>query len=307
METNQASLTAQLTAFTRAYHATNDEPKVFDDFLARKFFTDEQWQELCANVAALLAFVDPERATSCPDQAAALAWVVPNMMCSTLSRSRYAEECLESAVANGASQYVILGAGLDTFAFRRPELLAHLQVFEVDHPATQAQKQQQLREMGWEVPSQLHMVPTDFTEGSLASALHAAGYNLHKRTFFSCLGVILYLPRPAVFSTLQTIAAIAPAGSAIVFDYLDADAFAPGKTGKRTMMTRQIVQNVGEPWQTGLDPATLGEQLSGLGLVLVENLSPADIEEKYFRDRTDEYHATEHTHYALAMVDPHRR
>jgi methyltransferase (TIGR00027 family) len=110
--------------------------------------------------------IDPERAASFPDQASALAYTVQTYFPTSLflSRARYTEETLEKAIEKGVKQYVILGAGMAAFAFRRPELLKHIEVFEIDHPATQAFKRQRLAELGWNPSEQLHFVPVDFTK-----------------------------------------------------------------------------------------------------------------------------------------------
>lgn len=173
MEENQISRTALGTAYMRAYHAMHDSPKIFDDFLAYHFFPDEIRPIIEQKMAESLHLYNPVRAASCPDQATALACVMRYTAASVYSRARYAEDNLIKAVGQGMRQYVILGAGLDTFAFRRPELLEQLQVFEVDHPATQAFKRQRLAEVGWEHPAQLHFVPVDFTAGASGSGAQA--------------------------------------------------------------------------------------------------------------------------------------
>jgi methyltransferase (TIGR00027 family) len=303
LEKNKVSLTALLTAYARAYHAVHDDPKIFDDFLAYQFFTEEERTNFEQNLADSLKFFDPERAASCPSQASALAWYMRIQGApTTLSRSRYTENSLEAAFRQGVRQYVILGAGMDTFAFRRPDLASQLKVFEIDHPLTQAFKLSRLKELGWEIPAQLHFIPVDLTKITLANALRQSPYDPRKSSFFSWLGVTIYLTRAEVFNTLRTIAGIAPAGSAIIFDYLDTDAFIPGKASKQVQLMREIVRKVGEPLKGGFNPAALAADLAGTGLLLHENLSPSDIEERYFQGRTDGYHAFEHIHFAHAVV-----
>jgi methyltransferase (TIGR00027 family) len=297
------SFTALLTAYARAYHATHDELKIFDDFLAHHLFTEEERTYFGQGLAESLKFLDPERAAACPDQATALAWYMRLQGGPvTLSRSRYTEDSLETAVRQGVRQYVILGAGLDTFAFRRPEMLKQLQVFEIDHPATQAFKRQRLSKLGWEIPAQLHWVPVDFAKENLATALDRSAYDPQALSFFSWLGVTYYLTRDVVFATLQAIADSTPAGSTVMFDYFDTDAFVPEKAATRMQRMQAIVRGVGEPIQTGFDPSTLAADLASLGLRLHENLSPSDIEGRYFQGRTDGYHAFQHAHFARAGV-----
>ena len=168
------------------------------------------------------------------------------------------------------------------------------------HPGLQAQR---LAELGWDVPpAHLHFVPLDFTQESLAAALRRSPYDPQVASFFSWLGVTYYLTREVVFDTLRAIAGIAPAGSLIIFDYMDPDAFVPERAAKRMQRMQAIVRQAGEPMKAGFDPARLAADLEAMGLRLQEDLSPADIEERYFRGRADGYHAYEHVHFAQVAV-----
>ena len=302
-QANQAGVTALITAYARAYHAAHDSPLIFNDTLAGALFTREERAALDRNLAGLLGMVDPELAASRPDQAAALARVVQIQNGPiTLSRSRYCEDCLAEAVRDGAAQYVILGAGFDTFAFRRPELAGRLQIFEVDHPATQAQKRERIAAAGWAIPHHLHFVPVDFNREGFSGALRGSAYDPRKASFFSWLGVTYYLAHAVVLATLGAIAGLSAPGSQVVFDYMDADAFDLQKAGSRVRLMQGIAQTVGEPMQTGFDPRSLGGELEGCRLRLAENLGPAEIEARYFQGRTDAYHAFEHVHFARVIV-----
>ncbi|HBV96485.1 MAG: methyltransferase [Peptococcaceae bacterium BICA1-7] len=308
MKENQVSRTALLMAYVRGYHATQGTLKIFEDNLARQLLNEEEraiFEEQFTPPIQLIEAVDPAGAASCRDRADRLAWalrVIPSASHS-LSRSRYTEDALEEAVRQGVKQYVILGAGMDTFAFRRPDLLDQIQVFEVDHPATQAFKRTRMAEIGWEQPDQLRFVPVDFTKESLASALTRSSYDPRLLSFFSWLGVTYYLPRQAVLAALRAFADIAPGGSAVIFDYMDTDAFVPGRAARRMQMSMEKCREWGEPLITGFDPVTLAGDLAGVGLQLKENLSPSDIQERYFRGCTDGYYAVEHVHFAWAVVE----
>jgi len=305
MEAKQFSKTAIGTAFMRAYHATHDHPKIFDDFLAHRLISAEGHRHIEARHLELFQRLNPERAFSCPDQASALACWMQTFapLPVILGRARYAEDILEEAVKRQeVKQYVILGAGMDTFAFRRPDLLERLQVFEIDHPATQALKRQRLQEIGKEHPRQLHFVPVDFSQEDLAAALRRSAYDPQAPSFFSWLGVTYYLTRAAVCATWRAIAEVAPAGSAVIFDYLDTDAFVPERVAERVQIMMDAVRRVGEPMITGFDPARLAADLASFGLRLHEDLAPADIEARYFAGRPDDYHASEHVHFAWAVV-----
>jgi methyltransferase (TIGR00027 family) len=303
MEDSRVSLTALLTAYARTYHAAHATPKLFNDYLADQLFTEEERAYFGESLAEALKFLDPERAAACPDRATALAWYMRLQGGPiTLSRSRYTEDSLIGAVGQGVRQYVILGAGMETFAFRQPELMQRLRVFEIDHPATQAFKRQRLAELGWDLPERLHFVPLDFTRESLAEALRRSPYDPQVPSFFSWLGVTYYLTREVVFDILRAIANVAPAGSLIIFDYMAPDAFVPERAAKRMQRMQAIVRQAGEPMKAGFDPSRLAADLETLGLRLQEDLSPADIEERYFRGRSDGYHAYEHVHFAQVAV-----
>ena len=303
MTENQAGITALITAYARAYHATHDDPRIFDDFLADRLFSAEEHALFNRQMAASLAYKDPQAAAANPDEATALAKVMQLQNGPiTLSRSRYTEDCLDEALTQGVKQYVILGAGMDTFAFRRGELAGRLEVFEVDHPATQALKQQRVAQAGWRQPLNLHYVPLDFANGSLAAALKDAGYHRSQLSFFSWQGVTYYLSRDAIMATLKDIAGLAARDSTLVFDYMDRSAFDPLKASRRMQLLHSAVQQAGEPMKSGFEPQELGEELGRLGFKLVENLDPITIEQRYFQNRKDDYHAYEHVHFAMAAV-----
>jgi methyltransferase (TIGR00027 family) len=310
----QAGLTALITAYARAYHATHDSPKIFDDFLADQYYTPQEHTSFDQSIADHLDLIDPELASTHPDQATALDCIMQTMYEPiTLSRSRFCEDSLEDAVCEPkteskheplgerARQYVILGAGFDTFAFRRPDLVSQLQVFELDHPVTQAMKRERIIYAGWPIPPQLTFVPVDFNQETLTSALARTTYDPALMSFFSWLGVTYYLSKEVVFTTLRTMRNISPPGSTIVFDYMDADSFISDKVAPRTALMHAVAQQVGEPMKSGFNPQTLAGELSSVGLELIENLGPAEIEQRYFQGRTDSLHAFEHVQFARAV------
>jgi hypothetical protein len=142
-----------------------------------------------------------------------------------LARARYVEDSLFEALAHGAHQYVIIGAGLETLAFRRPDLQDQLQVIEIDHPATQAFKRARLANAGLVAPSNLYFAAADLERERLAKALDRTPYDPAAPTFFAWPGVTAYLTRQAIFETLRSIADLAAPGSRLVFDYLEPAAF----------------------------------------------------------------------------------
>lgn len=301
MTEKQAGLTAIAMAYARAHHAKHASPKIFDDFLADQLFTSEERAQTDRDWANMLQYVAPELTAENPSPETALDLVVQLTNGPiTLGRSRYTEDSLAESIQQGMRQYVNLGAGLDTFAYRRPDLIDRIQVFELDHPATQAIKQSRVTAAGWSHPANLHWIPVDFAQESLVDVLRRSSYDPNQLSFFSWLGVCYYLDREAIFDTLRRIVSIAASGSIIVFDYLDADAFILEKSSRRMQQMIWMANQLGEPLKAGFDPLTFAGELNALGLRLDENLSPADVDARYFSGRTDRYHAVEHFHYARA-------
>lgn len=292
-------------AFMRGYHARYDSSRIFDDPLAYSLLTEEERSIITRHWLTRLHAIDPSAAAACPDETSALERALKRWTAAptVLSRARYAEDGLATAVAQGARQYVILGAGLDTFAFRRKDLLERLRVFEVDRPSTQTFKLRRIARLGWEIPARLHFVSLDFTAEKLDKLLRFPSYDPCALTFFSWLGVTYYLSSENIFSTLRSLAEISAPGSAIIFDY-----FTPCKPdggGKAARCIKSILdsmEKVGEPLKAGLDPLALHSDLENVGLHLQENLSPSDIQQRYFTGRSDGYRASEHIRFALAVV-----
>ncbi len=221
MEPDRASWTARGAAYLRAYHYAHDTPRVFEDFLAGTLITAEEREILENSWLTSLARLRPELA-SATDRGAAVAQAWRHMsnlaVPEVIGRARYNEDKLSDAISNGISQYVIVGAGLDTFALRRPDLRNLLRVFELDHPVTQVLKRGRLVQAALALPSNLHFCPTDFERESVASALSRSSYDPVIRTFFSWPGVTMYLTREAISNTLKSIRTMAAPGSEIVMD-----------------------------------------------------------------------------------------
>ena len=307
MKENQASFTAMSVAYMRAYHSRYDAPKIFDDFLAYDLIPEEKRELIEKHLIEQYVtwdqqLNDTENAASLYDRittSESLMQAINNV----ISRARYTEDTLEEAFRQGVKQYVILGAGMDTFAFRRPEMLEELEVFEVDHPSTQKFKLHRLAELGWKHPAKLHFIPIDFTKESLVTALmRSSSYDPKIKTFFSWFGVTPYLPQKDVLATLRFIADVAPVGSSLVFDYIDTDAFIPEKLSPQMRELLEYLSKIGEPLESnGFNPSNLAEELASLGFRLYEDLSPTDIEGRYLQGRT--YGHYEHGHFSCTVVD----
>lgn len=304
MDKNAFSLTALGTAFMRGYHARFDHPLIFNDPLAYGLLTEKERFLIGQHLIERLKSVDASEETACLGEEGALrrALQLYTGAATVLSRAKYTDQALEVAIGRGIKQYVILGAGMDTFAFRCPRALKKVEVFEVDHPATQAFKRKRIAELGWTIPPGLHFVPVDFTQKSLDMLGTRPPYDPAALTFFSWLGVTYYLSRVNILDTLAALARISPPGSLVVFDYLQPNTAANPKEAARLKVIGDSLKALGEPLKTEFAPASLSSDLDRVGLRLLEDLAPPEIQKRYFHGRTDGYHASEHIHFALAAV-----
>jgi methyltransferase (TIGR00027 family) len=265
MQEGKFSKTAHRVAVRRAAHQLLDDPKVLDDPLALRIIGSEAASDLISNPREHHAFSRAFRAFMAV-------------------RSRYAEDELARAVAHGVRQYVVLGAGLDTFAYRNPH--SGLRVFEVDHPATQTWKREQLQAAGIPIPSSMTFVPMDFEKQALADGLENSGLDANSAAFFSWLGVTPYLTREAFISTLSFIGGM-PAGSGVVFDFtVDPALLNPGQRQALDALSKRVAA-AGEPFQLFFDPNKLQDELRRLGFRRTEFLQGKDLNARYFKERTD--------------------
>jgi len=206
---------------------------------------------------------------------------------SIVARSRFVEDLVAGRAALGVTQYVLLGAGLDTFVQRRPELAAGLTVFEVDRPAPQAWKRRRLAELGYGVPGGLRLVPDDFeTDGSWWVKLAAAGFDPDRPAVVASLGVSMYLTREANQATLRQLSALAP-GSAVVMTFQPPlELLDPAeRTGRR--FAEDGARASGTPFLSFFSPAEIVELARASGFAQVKHVSAADLNERYFSGRSD--------------------
>lgn len=211
----QKSLTALISAFSRAYHALNNEVTIFNDSLARDLLTDEEFNQIAKNMSNGIGFFNPSFVGE-PEQA--LRWVVDNQLSpSPLGRAAFAEKSLEWAVRTGTEQYLIWGAGYDTFAYRQPLWAKALQIFEVDHPATARDKQERLKSAGIVIPDNVHYIEADFTKGTWKKEMqNHNSFNSDKISYCSILGVAYYLSKESFESVISSISSIVAKGSSII-------------------------------------------------------------------------------------------
>lgn len=299
---NKASITALMSSFGRAFHAENEDHPVFRDDFARKMMTQEEYAAVEAYVLGGAAFFEPELPSASLSKREILRRIVNvHIAPSPLCRSAYAENTLKKIMRHGMEQYVILGAGLDSFAFREAEFMATHRVFEVDHPLTQADKRMRIARAGLTVPENLRFVPMDFTCDCLSEKLMANGFDVRKKAFFSWLGVSYYLSEADIDRTLGEIAEICASGSGIVFDYPDEGFFSAQE--RRVQNTIMMAQAGGEAMKTALSIKRLQALLTEHGFCIRELLKPEDIQEKIIDAAFAEIKAFEHVNYCFAVKE----
>lgn len=254
MKPGEPSRTALAAAAHRATHQAVDAPIVFADPLAMAVVGPDAREEALLGRRAMRAFI--------------------------AARSRLAEDALAAAVARGVTQYLLLGAGLDTFAWRNPH--AGLRVFEADHPDTQAWKRRRLPQ----TPVGLSFVSLDLEREPLLPALIEGGYDPDRRLFVSWLGVTPYLQSATVMETLETLAVL-PGGVELVFDYGPPPQSLGGLLRAAYELRAANVASAGEPWLSGFEPRNLIDALAQLGFGQIEDLGPAELNARYFDGRAD--------------------
>ncbi|MEU7243725.1 class I SAM-dependent methyltransferase [Streptomyces sparsogenes] len=270
MQPRSPSLTARRAAALRAAHQTLDHGRLFRDPLAVRL--------LGADADELLGDLDATR--TAPERRGIRLFIA--------ARSRFAEDRLAAAVACGVRQLVVLGAGLDTFAYRNPHEATGLAVFEVDHPATQEWKRERLAGAGIPLPPSLAFAPVDFERESLGDGLAAAGFAPARPAFFSWLGVVPYLTREAVFGTLGYIAGL-PGGAEVVFDYSEPPSSMTPRARAAHRARAARVASLGEPFLSYFAPEELTADLRRTGFAALEDLDAVRLLARYADERADEH------------------
>lgn len=265
MEHGTPSSTAMVVAALRAAHQTQDDGRVFRDRFAEDMLGPEG-----ASLTMGLPTMPGYR----------------TMRFLMAARSRFVDDALAGAVERGCRQVVVLGAGLDTLGLRNPYRSVGLHIFEVDHPATQADKRRRLLRFGPRLPAGLSLVPAIFGESDVAATLVAAGWQASEPTFFQLLGVVIYLPaatRQALFSFMANVPA-----SEIVLDYSTP---AEGQVPRGRAITELLLAEAartGEPWLGLVTSATLAAELAGNGFSNIEDLGLQDLRLRYLGESSVE-------------------
>jgi methyltransferase (TIGR00027 family) len=277
MEKGTPSRTALATSLMRALHTRTDPHPVIED----------SWGD---------RLVPADVCEALPDDLLIRNPGFPGV----ITRTRFTEDALHAAILNGITQYVLIGAGFDSFALRAPEYARQIEIFEIDHPATQELKLRRIRECGITPAPTVHFIAANLAEQSVADALARSSYRADRISFFSWLGVTMYLTREANQATLKSIAGCAAPQSELAFTYTDEAAFTSNSEG--FMALKERVAALGEPFLSGFDPQLLGNELADCGFQLIEDLSGEQANARFGRLDWNVPGRLSHSHIARGRV-----
>ena len=281
MKDDTSSKTAEAAAALRALHYLYETQHIFTDPFAIKL-TNKKWKLILSN----RFFPQILKTTVMKPIYNAVGGQI-------LSRGRYAEDKLESSIKRGIKQYVILGAGMDTFALRYPNLLDKIKVFEIDHPATQKTKKEKLLKIIRTLPENLVFVPANFEKQTVSDALLNTSFDPKKPTFFSWMVTSYYLTEKSIFETLSSLINIATNNSEIVFDYYINDRLLTKEGLNEINATKAFVAKRGEVFLTSFDHQELIQKVNKIGYTLAELAPPDIIQKLYFLNRKDKLKAAQ--------------
>ena len=294
----QESITAKLCSFARAFHSNYERRKIFDDYLAYDLMGKDEFEDVGQ-------LIENDFDTSVNDKnyaytSAAIKKTVNRYITPIpLSRIAFAERrLLDFAKEHERCQYVICGAGMDTFAFRNDN--DNIRVFELDHPDTGRYKRERISELEWNIPKNLTFVPIDFSKDDMTKTLLKAGFDPKLPSFFAILGVTYYLTLPVFEQTISKISESCSGSCRIVFDYPDETTLS-GEESERIRTLSQITEKLGEKIVHGYSFDEISTVLSRHGFDIAEHETPEKIQRKYFSRFDGDIKAFENVNFVLAM------
>lgn len=265
------NMTAKISAFSRAYHSKKVGEKIFDDTVAEKLL-GEGYNEVAEAMLKGADFFLPGNNSDSDEK---LRLIVDKVLSPLpLSRAAWAENALENELRFGTSRYLILGAGYDTFAYRRAELANRLAVFEADTREMSLFKQERLKMAGIDTPPNVHFVGADFTKERIDDCLKAAGFNVTERSFCSMLGLVHYLPEQALGQVFFQLSELLCTGSTVAFDYPTLEISESSQA--------KLAQGAGQEMKHGYSYARIEKMLEEAGFLIYEHLTPSQVTERFF-------------------------
>jgi methyltransferase (TIGR00027 family) len=279
----QASQTLLIASIMRARNQLFDSPLILDDPVVLKLVPEAH---------------DPSVLTDFGDSRQPMATLMRSMFA---ARSRFTEDRLAQAAARGVGQYVMFGAGLDTFPWRQPDFAKDMQIFAVDHPSSLIRTNRIFRERQFPRPPNLIRVPLDLEQSCINEQLAACDFDPNTASFCSALGLMLYLESEIVDDILSFVVSLRPS-SEIVFSFIPPDADLDGLDLEITRRAATRLAKIGEPWKSRVRPQAMTERLTGLGFREVFHLSPELAQDRYFAGRSDKLSAPHFEQMISAIV-----
>jgi len=283
MRPGQASQTLLITSIMRARHQLFDSPLILDDPAVLKLVPQAG---------------DPDVLSEFGNSKEPKAILARTFLA---VRSRFTEDRLAEAAERGVRQYVMFGAGLDTFPWRQPDFAKSMQIFAVDHPASLIQTHRLFRERQFARPPNLIHVPLDFEQRCIEEQLAACGFDPDKASFCCALGLIFYLEDETVDDIFPFVLSLPPP-SEIVFSFMPTDADLNGLDLEFARWLAAKVASIGEPWKLRMRSQDIIERLSCLGFRDVFHLSPERLQAQYLSGRSDKLPAPHFEQMIAAMV-----
>lgn len=296
MIAGEASITAKMCAFTRAHHSIYTKQPIYDDYYAYELLGDEDYKYIKNKIITILS----EKCWEIPTMDTWDKFINELISPIILSRIKYTEKRLEefSSETDETIQYVICGAGLDSFIFRNK--LKNIKIFELDHPDTQQFKLERIKSLDWKIPQNASLVAIDFEKQNMKDVLLNAGFDPKKKSVFAILGVTYYLTLDVFAGTLNDIALLSQNDTQIIFDYPDKEILRNGHKYQRMAALEDITQSLGEVMQGGMSFKELAKTFDSIGFHISEHVTPQIIQETYFRKRNDNLKAFEDVSFILA-------
>jgi methyltransferase (TIGR00027 family) len=295
----RGSLSALGTALIRAAHGRLEPRPLIDDPWGDRLVPQEVRAAYLESALSRLDATELAQSTAAPDKVLDSFLGATRAYANVILRTRYTEDALREAIDRGVRQYVIIGAGFDSFALRRPAFADGVSVFEIDQPGTQELKRRRIAQCGIPIPPWLHFVAADLADEDLAAVLARADYRADEPAFFSWLGVTMFLTGAANVATLQAIARCSALGSELVFTYLDERIMRSPSAS--FLELRESNRLAGEPFLSAFDAEVLDEDLRKVGWNLLRDLSDVQLA-RQFAPSSEQMRALEFSRIAHARV-----
>lgn len=297
---SKSSVTALMSAFGRAFYTENERNPIFADTKAKELMSKKEYAMIKQHILGGVDFFAPDKKGAFKSDEEALHYLVYTQIAPTpIARAKFCEDSLKTAMRTGTTQYVILGAGMDTFAFRKTDFMKKFKVFEVDHPLTQSDKLERVKRAKLVIPDNLCYVPVDFSKDDLKAKLLNAGFDPSQKSFFSWLGVSYYLSETEIEMLLNSLASLSAEGSNLVFDYADEKLFV--SETKRVQNMIAMAASGGEPMKSCFDYVSLEKILEKQSFLIYELMTTQDIQKRYFAEYGDKLTAFENINYVTAV------